>query len=100
PPPWFHTLSLHDALPISAAERPAQSGDRVNVDFVGKRDGEEFDGGSANGYTLQLGSVNMIPGFDDGIVGMRAGDTKVLSLTFPEDRKSTRLNSSHVKISY
>lgn len=69
----------------TAAERPAQSGDRVNVDFVGKRDGEEFDGGSANGYTLQLGSGNMIPGFEDGIVGMSAGDTKVLSLTFPED---------------
>lgn len=69
----------------TAAERPAQSGDRVNVDFVGKRDGEEFDGGSANGYTLQLGSGNMIPGFEDGIVGMSAGDTKALSLTFPED---------------
>lgn len=81
----------------TAVERPAQSGDRVNLDFVGKRDGEEFDGGSANGYTLQLGSGSMIPGFEDGIVGMSAGDTKVLSLTFPDDYQVDELKGAAVE---
>jgi trigger factor len=78
-------------------ERAAQNGDRVNLDFVGKRDGEAFDGGSATGYTLQLGSGNMIPGFEDGIVGMSAGDTKVLPLTFPEDYQVESLKGAAVE---
>lgn len=79
------------------AERAAQSGDRVNVDFVGKRDGEEFDGGSATGYTLQLGSGSMIPGFEDGIIGMSAGETKALSLTFPDDYQVDDLKGAAVE---
>jgi trigger factor len=78
-------------------ERAAQNGDRVNLDFVGKRDGEAFDGGSATGYTLQLGSGNMIPGFEDGIVGMSAGETKVLPLTFPEDYQVESLKGAAVE---
>ncbi len=78
-------------------ERAAQNGDRVNLDFVGKRDGEEFDGGTATGYTLQLGSGSMIPGFEDGIVGMKAGETKVLPLTFPEDYQVESLKGAAVE---
>lgn len=83
----------------AVVERAAQNGDRVNVDFVGKRDGEEFDGGSATGYTLLLGSGSMIPGFEDGIVGMSAGDTKVLNLTFPDDYQVESLKGAAAEFS-
>lgn len=81
------------------AERAAQDGDRVNIDFAGTRDGEEFEGGSAKGYQLQLGSGSMIPGFEDGIVGMIAGKTKVLSLTFPDDYQVESLKGAAVEFS-
>ena len=51
-------------------ERAAADGDKVNIDYSGTRDGEEFEGGSADGSDLELGSGRMIPGFEDGIVGM------------------------------
>lgn len=66
-------------------ERAAADGDRVNIDFTGTKDGEAFDGGSAQGHNLVLGSNTMIPGFEEGIVGMSAGEEKVLPLTFPEE---------------
>lgn len=78
-------------------QRAAQNEDRVNVDFLGKRDGEEFDGGSATGYSLQLGSGSMIPGFEDGIIGMSPGETKVLSLTFPDDYQVDSLKGAAVE---
>lgn len=81
------------------AERAAQDGDRVNIDFVGTKDGEEFEGGSAKGYTLQLGSGSMIPGFEAGIVGMVAGETKVLPLAFPEDYQVDALRGAAVEFS-
>ncbi|MCR6654036.1 MAG: trigger factor [Cellvibrionaceae bacterium] len=81
------------------AERAAQDGDRVNIDFVGTKDGEEFEGGSAKGYTLQLGSGSMIPGFEAGIVGMAAGETKALPLTFPEDYQVDALKDAAVEFS-
>jgi FKBP-type peptidyl-prolyl cis-trans isomerase (trigger factor) len=58
-------------------ERPAAEGDRVTIDYRGTRDGEAFDGGSAEGAELELGSGRMIPGFEDGVVGMQAGEEKV-----------------------
>lgn len=78
-------------------DRACQSGDRVKIDFVGKKDGETFDGGSAEGYQLQLGSGSMIPGFEDGILGMSAGEEKVLSLTFPEDYQVENLKGAEVE---
>lgn len=66
-------------------EREAQDGDRVNIDFVGTKDGEAFEGGSAEGHNLVLGSNSMIPGFEEGLVGLKAGDEKTLALKFPED---------------
>lgn len=63
----------------------AEMGDLVTINFVGTKDGEAFDGGTANNYDLTLGSGGMIPGFEDGIVGMKKGETKDLNLTFPED---------------
>ncbi|QQD19889.1 trigger factor [Spongiibacter nanhainus] len=80
-----------------AVERPAQEGDQVNIDYVGTKDGEAFEGGSAEGSDLELGSGRMIPGFEDGIVGMSAGEEKVLALSFPEDYHSEELKGAAVE---
>jgi len=66
-------------------ERAAADGDQVTIDYVGTKDGEEFEGGKAENAPLTLGSNTFIPGFEDGLVGSKAGDEKVLDLTFPED---------------
>lgn len=66
-------------------ERAAKIGDEVLIDFVGKRDDEAFDGGSAKDYTLKLGEGQFIPGFEEGIVGKKVGDKFSLDLAFPKD---------------
>lgn len=70
---------------LVAVERPAADGDTVVIDFVGTRDGEAFEGGSGEDFSLELGSNRMIPGFEEGIVGLAAGESTTLDLTFPED---------------
>ena len=77
-------------------DRAAENGDRVNIDFKGLKDGEAFEGGSAEGHNLELGSGQMIPGFEDGIVGMKAGDEKDIDVTFPEDYQSEDLQGQAV----
>lgn len=72
-------------------EREAHNDDQLNIDFVGKIDGEAFAGGSAKGTLLVLGSGRMIPGFEEGLVGAKAGDERVLSLVFPEDYQNLDL---------
>ena len=62
-----------------------QEGDVVNIDYVGRINGEEFDGGSAEGYNLEIGSGSFIEGFESGLIDQRVGDTVTLELTFPED---------------
>lgn len=74
-----------------AVERAAANDDQVTIDFVGTQDGEAFAGGSAEGTKLVLGSGRMIPGFEDGLVGAKAGDERVLDLTFPEDYQNLDL---------
>lgn len=76
---------------FEVAERAAQNEDQLNIDFVGKVDGEAFAGGSAKGTQLVLGSNRMIPGFEDGLVGAKAGEERVLSLTFPADYQNLDL---------
>ena len=66
-------------------KRAAKLGDEVIIDFVGKKDGKAFKGGSAKDYHLVLGSNSFIPGFEDGIVGHEFGDKFDLKLTFPKD---------------
>ncbi|MBZ2187997.1 trigger factor [Alcanivorax sp. JB21] len=78
-------------------ERAAEQGDRVNINYVGTRDGEAFEGGTADGQALVLGSGQMIPGFEDGIVGMKAGDEKSIDVTFPEDYQAEDLKGQAVK---
>ncbi|MBB3060757.1 trigger factor [Microbulbifer rhizosphaerae] len=77
-------------------KRKAQKGDRVTIDFVGRKDGEEFEGGKAEGQKLVLGSGQMIPGFEDGIVGMKPGEEKDIEVTFPEDYQAENLRDAEV----
>ena len=64
---------------------------QVTFDFEGTIDGEKFEGGSAEDFKLVLGSGRMIPGFEDGIIGMKAGEEKVIDVTFPEDYQAENL---------
>lgn len=80
-------ISSAVATTLQEADDEAAEGDTVNIDYVGKLDGEEFEGGSADGYDLVLGSHSFIDGFEDGLVGCKAGDEKKLNLTFPANYK-------------
>ncbi len=66
-------------------ERPAKLGDTVLIDYDGYLDGKRFDGGKAEGTNLELGSGQFVPGFEEQIVGMKAGDEKDIDITFPEN---------------
>ena len=70
---------------IETVDREAKTGDTVILDFEGFVDGKPFDGGKAEGYTLTLGSGAFIPGFEDQLVGLKAGDEKDVVVTFPEN---------------
>lgn len=71
-------------------------GDIANIDYVGKIDGEEFDGGSATGYNLTIGSGTFIDGFEDGLIGKKVGSTVTLNLTFPDDYSNEDLQGKDV----
>jgi len=76
------------------ADKAAENDDRVVIDFAGTKGGEAFDGGSAENQNLVLGSNSMIPGFEDGIVGMKAGEEKDINVTFPEDYQAEELKGA------
>lgn len=79
------TKQMKSMLKAETVDRAAKSGDIVNIDYVGKIDGKEFEGGSATNYDLQLGSKSFIDDFEDQLVGCKAGDKKDVSVTFPDD---------------
>ena len=72
-------------------DRAAEMTDTVNIDFAGKMDGKAFEGGTAEGYDLTLGSHQFIPGFEEGVVGMSIGETRDIEVTFPEDYQAEEL---------
>ena len=72
-------------------EGAAENGDTVVIDFVGSVDGVEFDGGKGENHSLELGSGQFIPGFEDQLVGAKAGDEVEVKVTFPEDYQATDL---------
>lgn len=82
--------------PASAAKK-AKNGEQVIIDFVGKLDGVEFEGGKAENVPLELGSGRMIPGFEDGIIGMKKGETKTIEVTFPEEYHAENLKGKTVE---
>lgn len=88
---------------IVTVERAAKEGDTVEIDYAGTIDGVLFDGGSAEGHSLELGSGAFIPGFEDQVVGMSAGEEKDVNVTFPEEYHAEELKGKpavfHVKVS-
>lgn len=82
---------------FESVERVAQSGDQVVIDYEGFKGGEAFAGGKGENSTLVLGSGQMIPGFEDGIVGMKPSEEKTLALTFPAEYHSEELKGQAVE---
>lgn len=70
---------------IESVDRAIVSGDTANIDFDGYKDGVRFDGGMAEGYNLEIGSNSFVPGFEEQLIGMKAGDEKDIDITFPEN---------------
>ena len=86
---------------IQTVERAAQDGDTANIDFEGFLDGKAFDGGKGEGFDLVLGSHQFVPGFEEQVVGMSAGEEKDINLTFPEDYQKDLAGKAvvfHVKV--
>ncbi|SHH51018.1 trigger factor [Anaerosphaera aminiphila DSM 21120] len=81
---------------VNVDDRAAKSGDKVNIDFKGFLDGEEFDGGAAEGHELELGSNSFIPGFEDQIVGHNLDEEFDVNVTFPEDYHAEDLKGKDV----
>ena len=79
-----------------AGDGPVESGDIAVIDYEGKQDGVAFDGGTAEDYSLEIGSGTFIPGFEDGVIGMMKGETKDIELTFPEDYGNEKLAGQDV----
>lgn len=76
-----------------------ENGDYANINFVGKINGETFDGGSAENYDIEVGSGILIDGFESGMIGMKTGETKELNLTFPDDYHDENLAGKEVVFS-
>ena len=81
---------------FSAAERAAEKGDRVVIDFTGKLNGEVFQGGQATDYPVVLGEGRMLPDFENGIAGLKAGENRTFELTFPADYQVAELAGKQV----
>ena len=79
-----------------STEDESKDGDQIKINFIGKIDGEEFEGGTADDFTVEIGSKSMIAGFEDGLIGLKKGDQKVLNLNFPEDYGKKDLASKPV----
>ena len=78
-------------------DRAAEAEDRATIDFSGSVDGEEFEGGKASDFVLAMGQGRMIPGFEDGIVGHKAGETFTIDVNFPEDYHAENLKGKAAK---
>ncbi|MDR0446493.1 MAG: trigger factor [Oscillospiraceae bacterium] len=84
-------LRLRNAS-IEVADRPAIKGDTVLIDYAGSVDGTPFDGGTATNYELELGSGSFIPGFEEKLEGMKAGETRDIDVVFPEEYHAKELS--------
>lgn len=81
----------------SEVDAAAEANSRVTMDFTGSIDGEEFEGGKAEGFALVMGQGRMIPGFEDGIVGKKAGEEFTIDVNFPEDYHAENLKGKAAK---
>ncbi len=98
-----NTLNMQ-AKPEQLTDKVVETGDTVNIDFVGRMDGKEFDGGSSKDYALEIGKGNFIDGFEDGLIDHKPGEEVVLNLKFPDDYSNKDLAGKDaeftVKINY
>ena len=78
-------------------KRKTKKGDKLTLDFTGRVDGEEFEGGKAEGFELELGAGRMIPGFEKEVTGMKAGDAQTIKVTFPEDYHAENLKGKEAE---
>ena len=85
---YIEYVQQNNAVSTPVTDRAVEMGDVVNIDYVGKIDGVAFDGGSAQGSDLTIGSGQFIDGFDDGCIGMKVGETKDVEATFPDPYKN------------
>lgn len=76
---------------VTSDSLEAQEGDIVKIDYEGKLNGTAFDGGTASGQLLELGSNTFIEGFEEQLIGMKAGEEKTITVTFPSNYQSTEL---------
>lgn len=84
------------AIELTSGDAVVADGDTTIIDFAGKLDGVAFDGGTASNYELKIGSNSFIEGFEDGLIGVKKGQTVDLNLKFPDDYKSTDLAGKDV----
>ncbi|RAN53499.1 trigger factor [Dolosigranulum pigrum] len=84
------------AVELALKDDAAEEGDTVVIDFEGYKDGEKFDGGSAENHSLELGSGQFIPGFEDQLIGAKSGDEKEVEVTFPEEYGAEELAGQDV----
>jgi len=78
-------------------KRKTKKGDKLTLDFLGRVDGEEFEGGKAEGFELELGAGRMIPGFEAEVTGMKAGEEQTIKVTFPEDYHAENLKGKEAE---
>ncbi len=105
---YFFNGYLREVMTYTVNEGKVEEGQTVNIDYVGKMNGEEFEGGSDSGYDLEIGSDSFIEGFEDGLIGCEVGSTTELALTFPSDYDAAQLAGkavtftvkiNHIKVS-
>lgn len=84
-------ITLSKAEKVDVTDRACKSGDTVNIDFSGSIDGRKFEGGTAEGYDLELGSGAFIPGFEEQVEGMKVGEDKDITVKFPENYQAEEL---------
>lgn len=93
---YFFNGKLREIMVAKTTEGAVQNGDVANIDYVGKKDGVAFDGGTANGYDLEIGSKSFIDGFEDGLIGAAIGETIDLNLKFPTNYQEQSLAGKDV----
>jgi trigger factor len=93
----FNRMIKKDTMLIPKENGTVQNGDSLNIDFVGYKDGVAFPGGSAKNQELEIGSNSFIPGFEESLIGMKIGETKSISLSFPKDYHAEDLAGQEVK---
>ncbi|NMG17141.1 trigger factor [Aromatoleum bremense] len=82
---------------FEAVDRPAQDGDRVVIDFAGRKDGELFEGGQAQDFPFVIGAGSMLKDFESAVLGLKVGETKTFEMTFPEDYHAADLAGQNVE---